>query len=222
LGGKVTIIGGTGTGKTTLLNALDELADSRLRRVYIEDAVETGDLLARGFHQMKIKVDPFERSDRDLRTKGSEIVKALHRSPDMVILSELQSEEHSKAFFHALSSGVRGIQTFHASSSEQAIRRWVHVHGIPKESLLDLGVLVQMLRPDRLKPRRLASRVCQVVSEAGEPRLREIYIRDRDLEMRRVVEWGRVSPPGGRSVEDLNERMARVTSRLTRGELIIL
>jgi type IV secretory pathway ATPase VirB11/archaellum biosynthesis ATPase len=221
LGGNVTIIGETGTGKTTFLNALDEQLNPKLRRVYIEDAVETRDLLERGYHQMKIKVDPFERAEHNLRTKGAEIVKVLHRSPDLVILSEIQSEEHSRAFFHSLSSGVRGLQTFHASSAEQAIRRWVSVHRIPKQSLLDLGILIQMSRPDRIKPLRLVSRVCQIVSEGGEPRLRDLFLRDKAGELRRVAEWEKLAPPTGRSLDELLESVRRETSALDRGELAI-
>jgi len=221
LGGNVTIIGETGTGKTTLLNALDEELNPKLRRVYIEDAVETRDLLERGYHQMKIKVDPFERSEHNLRTKGAEIVKVLHRSPDVVILSEIQSEEHSKAFFHSLSSGVRGLQTFHASSAEQAIRRWVNVHEIPKQSLLDLGILVQMSRPDRIKPLRITSRVCQVVSEGGDPRLRDLFLRDKTDELRRVVAWERLVPPTGRSSDELLGSMDRESSAMEAGEMAV-
>jgi type IV secretory pathway ATPase VirB11/archaellum biosynthesis ATPase len=210
LGGNVTIIGETGTGKTTLLNALDEQLNPKLRRVYIEDAVETKDLLDRGYHQVKIKVDPFDRSERLMHTKETEIVKVLHRSPDLVVLSEIQSEEHSRAFFSALASGIRGIQTFHASSLEQAVRRWVNVHGVAKQNLMDLGLLVQMSRPDRLRPLRVVARVCEMVSEAEEPRLREVYLRDRSFELRRVIAWERVSPPFGRSREDLVQRIAAI------------
>ena len=146
---------------------------------------------------MKIRVDPFERRNEAPRTKGVEIIKILHRSPDLVVLSEIQSEEHSHAFFHALSSGIKGLQTFHAGSPEQAIRRWVEVHGIPEQSLLDLGLIVQMKRPDRLKPMRFVSRICEVASENGEARLRDVYVRDRESKLERILPWERIELRGG-------------------------
>ncbi len=192
LGMNVTIVGETGTGKTTLLNALDEAMNPRLRRIYVEDAVETKDMLARGYHQMKLKVDPFERGAESSRTKSIEITKILHRSPDVVILGEIQSEEHSKAFFHALSAGIRGLQTFHASSTTQAVRRWREMHGISKTNLLDLDVLVQMARPERLGSSRQVFGISLVVEEEGEARLRELYSRGKDAHLQRIVSWDRL------------------------------
>jgi Flp pilus assembly CpaF family ATPase len=196
-GVNVTIVGETGTGKTTLLNALDEALDPRLRRIYIEDAVESKDLLERGYHQMKLRVDPFERGGDAQRTKSAEITKILHRSPDMVILGEIQSEEHSRAFFQALSAGVRGLQTFHSSSPEQAIRRWLELHGISKANLLDLGVMVQMLRPERLSSRRCVQSVSTVSGGKAreqegrevEPWLRRVYTRAPEGPLRRTASW---------------------------------
>ena len=190
-GVNVTIVGETGTGKTTLLNALDESLDPRLRRIYIEDAVETKDLLERGYHQMKLRVDPFERGGETQRTKSAEITKILHRSPDLVILGEIQSEEHSKAFFHALSAGVRGLQTFHASSPEQAIRRWTEMHGISRSNLLDLDIVVQMSRPEKLGSTRLVENISVVVEENGEPSLREFYAREGNR-LQRISPWERL------------------------------
>jgi pilus assembly protein CpaF len=213
-GGNVTIVGETGTGKTTLLNALDEKVEKRLRRLYIEDAVETRDMLERGFHQMKLKVDPFERGEGYGRTKESEIVKALHRSPDMVILSEIQSEEHSRAFFQALASGARGMQTFHASTLEQAIRRWMNLHHISEQSILDLGVMVQMTRPDRLTQGRFVKRICAVVQEGGAPRLRELFMRDREFRLVRVAGPSWPIAPDGVSAEKMQRVLDLVNERV--------
>jgi type IV secretory pathway ATPase VirB11/archaellum biosynthesis ATPase len=213
-GGNVTIVGETGTGKTTLLNALDQLVEKRLRRLYIEDAVETRDMLADGYHQLKVKVDPFERGNASGRSKESEIVKALHRSPDIVILSEIQSEEHSRAFFQALASGARGMQTFHASTIEQAVRRWVNVHHVSEQSLLDLGLLVQMARPDRLKQTRFVSRVCAVTQDRGSPRIKELFMRDREFRLREVAGPGWPAPPDGVAAEALAGKVAMASQRL--------
>ena len=214
-GGNVTILGETGSGKTTLLNALDEELDPRLRRVYIEDSVETKDLISRGYHQMKLKVDPFDRGGSPQRTKGAEIVKALHRSPDMVILSEIQSEEHSRAFFHSLAAGVRGMQTFHASTVEQAIGRWVNIHRIPKESLLDLGLLVQMARPDKLGQARFVQRVCAVVADSGIPRVRDLFLRDRWFNLIAASDYRAVPLPTGDPTK-LSSRVDEATSKFAR------
>jgi type IV secretory pathway ATPase VirB11/archaellum biosynthesis ATPase len=202
-GVNVTIVGETGTGKTTLLNALDEALDPRLRRIYIEDAVESKDMLERGYHQMKLRVDPFERGGETQRTKSAEITKILHRSPDMVVLGEIQSEEHSRAFFQALSAGVRGLQTFHSSSPEQAIRRWLELHGISKANLLDLGIIVQMLRPKRLSSRRCVQSISTVsarlAAEQGdhevEPWLRRMYARSPEGPLRRTASWEELELP---------------------------
>lgn len=205
LGGNVCIVGETGSGKTTLMNAIDRELNPKLRRVYIEDAVETPDLLKDGYHQLKLRVEPYDKS-RSIRTKEFESVKMLHRSPDIMILSEIQSEEHNKALFSSLESGIRGLQTFHASSLEQAIRRWRLLHGISETALQDLGLLVQMSRPDRLKPTRLVSRISQVSLQDGEPLLVDIFQISGGKLTRNVA--AKIVPPPGKTLEEFYSRVA--------------
>jgi hypothetical protein len=129
------------------------------------------------------------------------------------VLSEIQSEEHSRAFFQALAAGARGIQTFHASTAEQAIRRWVNMHRISEQCLLDLGVLVQMSRPDRLKQGRFVQRICLVVQEAAGPKLRNLFMRDGDSGLVAVAS-PELSSPRNVTPETLREKMLLAKERI--------
>ena len=135
----IIISGEPGTGKTTLLNALDMMLPSFLRRLYVEDVVESVSLIDRGAHQLRLRVSTLEEAlhYRQGPTKYVEIVKALHRKPDYLILGELQTRKHFKAAFHAMSSGLRVIATCHSRGFQELVLRLTKVYGFPKQ-LLDL------------------------------------------------------------------------------------
>ena len=66
------------------------------------------------------------------------------------------------------------------------------MHGISRTSLLDLDIMVQMSRPDRLESRSRVQGVALVVEEDGEPRLREVYARGRGALLQRIISWERL------------------------------
>ncbi|MHA2077046.1 MAG: ATPase, T2SS/T4P/T4SS family [Candidatus Thorarchaeota archaeon] len=140
----ITITGGPGTGKTTLLNALDLTTPRWWRKIYIEDAVESRN--QEMHHQIRFRVDPVDeqlgKSD-----KSNEIVKCLHRSPDYLILGEIQTAEHSNALFQAIAAGLRTLQTCHSSSSSSLVSRWKLNHGIQNASLAMMDLIVTLERP---------------------------------------------------------------------------
>ncbi|RLF17723.1 MAG: hypothetical protein DRN06_03280 [Thermoprotei archaeon] len=169
----ITVVGEPNTGKTTLINALDLCSPPHWRKIYVEDVTESIPQLKLGKHQVRLKVSPFE-SRRQTFLKSLEVLRLLHRSPDFVILSEIQTPEHSKALFQALSSGLRGLQTCHASTLEGLLRRWILHHGISPINLLDLDLLVQMktVLIDGREVRRMVRlsevKVSEEVSEVSE------------------------------------------------------
>lgn len=141
----IIICGEPGTGKTTLMNALDLCAPKSWRKVYVEDVVESLDQEVQGRHQLRLCVEPFE-TRRKNRKKSTEMIKLLHRSPDWICMGELQTKEHFKALFHAIAAGLRGIHTCHASSVLGLMRRWLFHCGVSKEDIVGVDLIVHMIK----------------------------------------------------------------------------
>ncbi|MCX8204547.1 MAG: ATPase, T2SS/T4P/T4SS family [Candidatus Nezhaarchaeota archaeon] len=184
----LTIVGEPNTGKTTLANALDLCTPPHWRKIYVEDVVESIPQRDLGKHQVRLRVTPLESTP--LRTsKSLEVLKLLHRSPDFVILSEIQTPEHTKALFQALGAGLRGIQTCHASTIEGLLRRWVLHHGIHPTNILDLDALVLMktVCQEGRELRRVV-KVCEIAAAEGGYKVIEVFSWSPRAELFRAVD----------------------------------
>ena len=153
----VTITGGPGTGKTTLLNALDMITPQWWRKIYIEDAIESRTLESR--HQVRLQVNPVDEHHKMLN-KSEEIVKCLHRSPDYLILGEIQTVEHSQALFQAMAAGLHSIQTCHSDSASGLLSRWNLGHRIEKSNIAMMDFIVTLEKP---KPGESLRRVKEII-----------------------------------------------------------
>ena len=135
----MAIVGEPKAGKTTLMNALRMLAPTWWRKIVIEETIESlghlhdGSLLYKLYGGYSLSGDKF-----------SESIKVLHRSPDIVFLGEVYTEEHSRAFFQLLSSGVQCICTFHARNPQSAISKWIYHHRIPREQIMNLDLIIHV------------------------------------------------------------------------------
>lgn len=159
----ITVIGESGAGKTTLINALDILTPPDWRKIYLEDVVESIPQTEFGKHQARFKVEPFEGEEIKKRNKSKEITRLLHRSPDWVFLGEIQTAQDSQAMFHALSAGITGLQTCHSATVEDMILRWVVHHGVSPVCLRDLSIIIQINRlKSHFKKKRKVIRLCEI------------------------------------------------------------
>ncbi|MFX0054686.1 MAG: ATPase, T2SS/T4P/T4SS family [Promethearchaeota archaeon] len=161
----ITITGSPGTGKTTLLNALDLDSPKTWRKIYIEDAVESRSL--HDHNQVRFKVDPVDEVDGHF-DKSLEIVKTLHRSPDYLVLGEIQTAEHSQALFQAIAAGLRAMQTCHSSSAASLVSRWTTGHNIDKSSIAMMDLIVTMVRPVPGESIRRVSEIAEVQRTVSE------------------------------------------------------
>ena len=155
----ITVTGGPGTGKTTLLNALDMTTPKLWRKIYIEDAIESRE--QRQHHQVRFRVDPMDEQSMKF-SKSDEIIKCLHRSPDYLILGEIQTAEHSKALFQAITAGLRTIQTCHSGSASSLISRWKLGHEIQDDNLALMDVIVTLERPRPGESKRRVSEIIEI------------------------------------------------------------
>ncbi len=178
----ITVAGETDSGKTTLLNALDSYTPSWFRKIYIEETFESLELDKERFHQLKYHVneEPLDSTRIVIKdhhalshTKSSEIQNLLHRSPDLIYLGEILTEQEAKAMFHCLSVGLVGFQTIHAKDPDSLINRWVVHFGITPQCLNDLGILVFMKKIDQ--KRKLVSISEIAIDNNDNPKINYIY-----------------------------------------------
>ena len=155
----ITITGGPGAGKTTLLNALDMTTPKWWRKIYIEDAIESRK--QKDTHQIRFRVNPIDEQSTKF-SKSDEIVKCLHRSPDYLILGEIQTAEHSKALFQAITAGLRTIQTCHGESASGLVSRWKLGHEVQNDNLALMDIIVTLERPTPGKSKRRVSEIVEI------------------------------------------------------------
>ncbi len=125
---KTTIIsGGTGTGKTTMLNALSAFIPEDERMITIEDAAE---LQLQQPHVARMETRP-PNVEGHGELKQRDLVKnALRMRPDRVILGECRGEE-AFDMLQAMNTGHEGsMATIHANTPRDAISRLEQMLGM--------------------------------------------------------------------------------------------
>ncbi|MGN6300280.1 MAG: CpaF family protein [Angustibacter sp.] len=149
----VIVSGGTGTGKTTILNALSGFIPPHERIITIEDAAE---LQLQQDHVIRLESRP-----ANIEGKGQVAIRELVRNslrmrPDRIIVGEVRGGE-TLDMLQAMNTGHEGsMATVHANSSDDAVMRLETLASmseikIPFEALRDqinnaVDVVVQLSR----------------------------------------------------------------------------
>ena len=116
----VLITGGTGTGKTTLLNVLSSFIPEDHRIVTIEDAVE---LQLRQDHIVRLEYRPPNIEGRGEITIRDLVRNSLRMRPDRIIVGEVRGGE-ALDMLQAMNTGHEGsMSTLHANSPRDALNR---------------------------------------------------------------------------------------------------
>lgn len=168
----VVISGGTGSGKTTMLNAMSKMIDPGERVLTVEDAAE---LRLQQPHWLPLETRPANLEGQGAITIRDLVINALRMRPDRIILGEIRGPECFD-LLAAMNTGHDGsMTTLHANSPRECLGRMENMVmmsdiKMPKEAIsrqiadsLDLIIQVKRLRDGT----RRTTNITEVVGMEG-------------------------------------------------------
>ncbi len=182
----ILVSGGTGSGKTTTLNALSGAIPGEERIVTIEDAAE---LRLRQRHVVRLEARPPNLDGRGEVTIRQLVRNALRMRPDRIVVGEVRGGE-ALDMLQALNTGHDGsLTTVHANSPADALRRVETLAlmaglGLPHAAVREqvasaIDLIAHQAR--RADGSRAVESVSEVVRAAGSAGVRELYARGAPL-----------------------------------------
>lgn len=210
----VLIVGGTGSGKTSMLNVMCSFIPFNQRIISIEDTREIQ--LSKDAHWV-----PMETRNSNLEGKGKVdmldlLVNSLRQRPDRIILGEVRKKAEAEVMFEAMHTGHSVYGTFHANNVEEAVRRLTtQPISLPQLTLPALGLMVVQNRNRRTSSRK-TFQIAELL-DTGEPNVLMQYSVERDkLEYKNqsVTYVKTLNMFGGLSEKEINEEINQKTKIL--------
>lgn len=157
----ILVSGGTGSGKTTFLNALMPFIPPNHRIVSIEDTRELN--LPHFLHWIPLTVREPNPEGKGGVGMLDLLVNSLRMRPDRIIVGEIRRERQAEVLFEAMHTGHSVYATLHADTAEQTYRRLVNPPiNVPETLLEALDLIVVMFR-DRKTGRRRVYQVAEFI-----------------------------------------------------------
>lgn len=148
------VTGGTGSGKTSFLNAMSALIPASQRIVSIEDTREL--TLPSFLHWVPTVVREPNPEGKGEVTMLQLMINALRQRPDRIIVGEIRRQREAEVMFEAMHTGHSVYATLHADNAEQTISRLTNPPiNIPHEMLDALSGIVVTFRHRRFNIRRV-------------------------------------------------------------------
>ncbi len=148
------VTGGTGSGKTSFLNAMAGLIPANQRIISIEDTREL--TLPSFLHWVPMVVREANPEGKGEVTMLDLMVNALRQRPDRILVGEIRRQREAEVMFEAMHTGHSVYATLHADNAEQTISRLTNPPiNVPKEMLDALSGIVVTFRHRRFNIRRV-------------------------------------------------------------------
>jgi len=147
------IVGGTGAGKTSMLNALISLIKPNDKIVTVEEIAELNTLHENWVQLTSRQGFKFGTNDETSISLFDLVKLSLRYRPDYIIVGEVRGEE-AYALFQAVATGHGGICTMHADSLDHAVKRLTSAPMNVAEAyvpLMNVGIYISRVELPRRK-----------------------------------------------------------------------
>ncbi len=149
----IMIAGGTGSGKTSMLNVVSNFLPPNQRIISIEDTRELQ--LSKHLHWVPLETRLPNPEGKGGVTMLDLLVNSLRMRPDRIIVGEIRRKEEAQVLMEAMHTGHSVYATIHANNAEETITRLTNPPiEIPKPMISSLSMILVQNRNRRTGKRR--------------------------------------------------------------------
>jgi archaeal flagellar protein FlaI len=164
----VIIGGGTGSGKTSMLNVISNFFPPNQRIISIEDTREL--VLAEDLHWVPMETRLPNPEGRGGITMLDLLINSLRMRPDRILVGEIRRKAEAEVLLEAMHTGHSVYATIHANNAEEVVTRLTNPPiEIPKPMIASLGMIVTQNRNRRTNKRRTMQ--LAEISNNGDPQI---------------------------------------------------
>ncbi len=147
------ITGGTGSGKTSALNAIANFFPPNQRIISVEDTREL--TLPNTLHWVPMETRLPNPEGKGEITMLDLVINSLRMRPDRIVVGEIRRQKEAEVLFEAMHTGHSVYATLHANSSQEAVTRLTNPPiNIAKPLLASLAMFLVQSRNRRTGLRR--------------------------------------------------------------------
>lgn len=164
----ILIAGGTGSGKTSMLNVISNFFPPNQRIISIEDTREL--TLPKNIHWVPMETRLPNPEGKGAVTMLDLLVNSLRMRPDRIIVGEIRRREEAEVLLEAVHTGHSVYATIHANNADETITRLTNPPiDIPKAMISSVSLIVVQNRNRRTGYRRTLQ--IAEVTPTGDPRV---------------------------------------------------
>ncbi|MGV8162734.1 MAG: type II/IV secretion system ATPase subunit [Candidatus Nanoarchaeia archaeon] len=164
----IMIAGGTGSGKTSMLNVISNFLPPNQRIISIEDTRELQ--LSKHLHWVPLETRLPNPEGKGGVTMLDLLVNSLRMRPDRIIVGEIRRKEEAQVLMEAMHTGHSVYATIHANNAEETVTRLTNPPiEIPKPMLSSLSMILVQNRNRRTGKRRTMQ--IAELNKLGDPKI---------------------------------------------------